>query len=111
MMSNGDSERMTGRARRRSSLIPHPSSLAALALMLLGAWIMAYPYLYAVGGSFKTRAEFTNARSALIPPRFQPAKLVDRYVLDHADAEYDRARKQWPIQRNYVEAIIYGGID
>ena len=36
------------------------SAFSALLLMCLGAWIMLYPYLYAIGSSFKTRAEFTS---------------------------------------------------
>ncbi|HZO91150.1 MAG TPA: carbohydrate ABC transporter permease [Chthonomonadaceae bacterium] len=83
----------------------------ALLVMCLGAWVMVYPYLYAVGSSFKTRAEFSADKQALIPPRFRPAKLMDRYVLGHRDAEYDREMREWPLQRNYAEAILYGGID
>src|SRR5258706_16148320 len=75
--------RMKGKPRHRVS------SALALAIMCLGAWCMAYPYLFAVGGSLKTRSEFTTARSALIPPRFRPSKLIDRYALGHSDPEYD----------------------
>ena len=84
---------------------------AALVVMCLGAWVMAYPYLFALGGSFKSRSEFTTARSALIPPRLRPSKVIDRYVLRREDADYDVEMKRWPIWRNYVDAIQYGGID
>jgi multiple sugar transport system permease protein len=87
-----------------------PTWLALLA-MCAGAVVMVYPYLYVVGGSFKTRAEFSSDRQAVIPPRFQPRKLLDRYALGHADSEYDRDMRVWPPQRNYVDAVVYGGID
>src|SRR5437773_204444 len=90
---------------------PRFSSALALAVMCLGAWCMAYTYLFAVGGSLKTRSEFTTARSAIIPPRFRPSKLIDRYAMGHSDAEYDAEMKRWPVWRNYVDAIVYGGID
>jgi ABC-type sugar transport system, permease component len=86
-------------------------TFAALVVMCLGAWAMAYPYLFALAGSLKSRAEFTTARSALVPPRLRPSKMIDRYVLRHADAEYDVEMKRWPIWRNYRDAIEYGGID
>src|SRR5437660_7446196 len=98
-----------GLTRSRSS--HRPGSVLALTVMCLGAWCMAYPYLFAVGGSLKTRSEFTTARSALIPPRFQPSKLIDRYAMGHPDAAYDLEMKRWPVWRNYVDAIVYGGID
>jgi multiple sugar transport system permease protein len=86
-------------------------TLLAMAVMCLGAWVMAYPYLYAVGGSFKTRAEFATDRQSLIPRRLSPAKLLDRYILGHPDPEYDRVQKEWPLQRNYRDAVVYGKID
>ena len=79
--------------------------------MIIGAAVMAYPYLFAFGGSLKSRAEFTSARDALIPPRLHPVKLIDRYALGHADPAYDAQMKLWPVWRNYVEAVVYGGID
>jgi multiple sugar transport system permease protein len=87
-----------------------PTWLALLA-MCAGAVVMVYPYLYVVGGSFKTRAEFSSDRQAVIPPRFQPRKLANRYLFRHADAAYDRDMRVWPPQRNYVDAVVYGGID
>jgi multiple sugar transport system permease protein len=86
-------------------------TLFALAIMILGAIVMVYPYLFAVGGSMKTRSEFTTSRESLIPPRLHPAKLIDRYVLGQADSAYDAEMKQWPLWRNYAEAVAYGGID
>lgn len=79
--------------------------------MCIGAVIMAYPYVYALGGSLKSRAEFSADKQAIIPPRFRPSKLFDRFVLGRKDPEYDRQLKTWPIYRNYVDSIVYGGID
>src|SRR5579864_7837400 len=85
-------------------------NLLALAVMCLGAWIMIYPYLYAVGGSLKTRAEFSADKASLIPPRFRPEALYKHLVSGHKEAASERQYKEWPPQRNYVDAIIYGGI-
>lgn len=86
-------------------------TLAALLVMCLGAVLMAYPYAYAVGGSLKTRLEFSADKRSVIPPRFQPERLFRRYVLGRPDAEHDRQVREWPPQRNYVEAVVYGRID
>lgn len=79
--------------------------------MCLGAALMVYPYLYAVGGSLKSRSEFSTDRQAVIPPRYQPVRLWQRFALGRKDAEYDRQLREWPPQRNYVDAVVYGGID
>jgi multiple sugar transport system permease protein len=79
--------------------------------MCLGAWVMVYPYLYAVGGSLKTRAEFSSDRPAVIPPRYQPARLFQRFFRRRPDPEHDRSLREWPLQRNYVDAVVYGHID
>lgn len=86
-------------------------AILALLALFAGAAVMVYPYLYAVGGSFKTRLEFASDKEAIIPPRFQPARLYDRFGKGHPDAKYDRQLRDWPIQRNYVDAVVYGGID
>ncbi len=83
----------------------------AFVVMCLGATVMVFPYVYAVGSSFKTRLEFAQDRTAVIPPRYQPRRLVDRFVLSKPDAEGDRSRKEWPPLRNYRDAIVYGRID
>jgi multiple sugar transport system permease protein len=83
----------------------------ALALMCAGAWVMVYPYLYAVGAALKTRLEFSSDRQSVIPPRYQPGKLYDRYARGQADADHDRTLKEWPPQRNFVEAVTYGKVD
>ena len=87
------------------------SGWAALMLMCLGAWIMVYPYLYAVGGSFKSRAEFTADKEALVPPRLRPGKLASEYLFGRHDAAYEQTMRTWPPLRNYHDAIVYGGID
>src|SRR4051794_3546305 len=62
----------------------------ALFLMCLGALVMVYPYLYAVGGSLKSRSEFSTDRQAIIPPRYQPARLFRRFAGGRPDPEQDR---------------------
>ena len=93
--------------RLRSRLV----GALTLLIMCLGAWIMIYPYLYAVGSSFKTRAEFSTDKQSLIPARLGPAKLVSVYLLHQPDPEHESVMKAWPPLRNYQEAILYGGID
>lgn len=93
--------------RRRTSA----TSLLALVVMCVGAWLMVYPYLYAIGGSFKSRLEFGSDRASLVPARLRPTRLVERYVLGRPDPEYDRLMKSWPPLRNYKDAVVYGGID
>ena len=82
-----------------------------LIIMCLGAWVMVYPYLYALGNSFKSRAEFTADKQALIAPRLRPGKLVEQYLLHRADPQHETIMREWPPLRNYKEAIVYGGID
>jgi multiple sugar transport system permease protein len=86
-------------------------TLLALLALLAGAGVMVYPYLYAVGGSLKTRLEFASDKESVVPPRFQPTRLYDRFVRNQPNAEYDRQLRDWPVQRNYVDAVVYGGID
>lgn len=96
---------------RRPNLRSWLATLLALLALSAGAAVMVYPYLYAVGGSLKTRSEFGSDKEAVIPPRFQPARLYQRFGQGKPDAEYDRQLRDWPIQRNYVDAVVYGGID
>jgi multiple sugar transport system permease protein len=83
----------------------------ALLLMCAGAVVMVYPYLYTAGNSFKTRREFAENKQAVIPPRYQPAVLYKRFVQGQPDADLDDQLKTWPAQRNYVDAVVFGGID
>ena len=81
----------------------------ALLAMVLGALVMAYPYAYMAGSSVKTRKEFAEDRQSLVPPRYQ---IGER--LAHARGEasaLDWPGADWPVLRNYVDAIRYGGID
>ncbi len=87
------------------------SAALALLIMCLGAWLMVYPYLYAVGGSFKTRAEFTSDKQSLVPARLRPGTLAQHYLLRRRDPAYEREMHDWPPLRNYNDAILYGGID
>ena len=43
----------------------------ALMCMRRGTIVMVYPYAYMVGSSFKSRREFAEDKSGLIPPRYQ----------------------------------------
>ena len=101
------SEGQRGGYRLRSRL----SGAAALALMCAGAWLMLYPYLYALGGSFKSRPEFTADKQSLIPARLRPGVLAKRYLLGKPDPAYTQLMRDWPPLRNYHDAIVYGGID
>jgi multiple sugar transport system permease protein len=87
------------------------STVLALVVMLLGAAVMTYPYVYALGGSLKTRLEFASDKASVIPPRYQPARLFSHLSGGKADPEYDQQLREWPPQRNYVDAVVYGGID
>ena len=92
--------------RRRLRL----TNFAALAVMLLGAAVMAYPYVYAVGGSFKTRSEFADDKRSLIPPRYSPRALL-AVARGEADEELTQTLRTWPPLRNYVDAVTEGKID
>jgi multiple sugar transport system permease protein len=105
MTSGADRGGNRGKARVRLS------TLLALLVMCVGAALTAYPYLYAVGGSLKTRLEFSSDKQAVIPPRFQPAKLWERLVERKPDPGYDRQMREWPVERNYRDAVVYGHID
>lgn len=92
---------MNSRAKRWSYL--------ALILMILGAVVMIYPYLYMVGSSMKTRREFAEDKAGLIPARY---RISER--LAHArgrPSALDWPGADWPVHRNYVDAVRYGQID
>lgn len=96
------------RKRKLTSRLFSAPTLALLA-MILGAVIMTYPYLYMVGSSFKTRREFAEDRQSLIPPRFQI-----EHRLAHARGEpsaLDWPGSDWPVWKNYVDAIQFGNVD
>lgn len=85
------------------------AGLAAFLVMSAGAVVMVYPYAYMVGASLKTRKEFAAGTGGIIPPRFQ---LAER--LKHARGEpsaLDWPGADWPILRNYADAIVYGQVD
>jgi multiple sugar transport system permease protein len=86
-------------------------TVLALAAMCLGAAVMVYPYLYAVGGSLKTRAEFAADKRSVVPPRYQGPSLYQRFVAGKQDAAAEKQWREWPIYRNYVDAIEFGEID
>ena len=79
--------------------------------MTAGALVMVYPYVYAVGGSLKTRSEFADDKRSLIPPRYQPATVWKRMVRGEPNPELDRQWRDWPPLRNYADAISQGKID
>lgn len=77
--------------------------------MILGAVVVVYPYAYMVGSSMKTRKEFAEDKSSLVPARYQISQL-----LLHARGEpsaLDWPGSDWSVVRNYVDAIRYGEID
>ena len=86
-------------------------SLLALLLMLAGAAVMVYPYLYAVGGSLKTRAEFAADKRSVIPPRYQPATVARQFLGRKPDPQLAAQWRDWPPDRNYREAITFGQVD
>ena len=91
--------------RRRKLLI----GIAALAVMSIGAAVMVYPYAYMVGSSLKTRKEFADDKESIIPPRYQISERVK-----HARGEpsaLDWPGADWPIFKNYTDAIVYGQVD
>ena len=81
----------------------------ALICMILGAIIMVYPYAYTIGASFKTRKEFAEDRTSLIPPRFQPSQILAHWRGEPSARDWPGA--DWPLYQNYVDAIRYGHID
>ena len=72
----------------------------AMAAMIIGAVTMAYPYVYMVGSSFKTRREFAEDRQSVIPPRYQVGQL-----LAHARGEasaLDWPGADWPVSPKFA---------
>lgn len=83
--------------------------LAAFGVMCAGAAVMVYPYAFMVGASLKTRREFAVDKRSLVPPRFQ---IGER--LKHARGEpsaLDWPGADWPVFKNYTDAIVYGQVD
>jgi len=81
----------------------------ALVLMVLGAIIMVYPYAFMLGSSMKTRKEFVEDRSSLIPSRYQPNEILAAMRGEASARDWPGA--DWPIYQNYVDAVRYGQID
>lgn len=85
------------------------ASTAALIIMLVGVVVMAYPYAYMVASSFKTRREFAEDKSGLIPPRYQIGERL-RHAREEASA-LDWPGADWPLFHNYVDAVRFGKVD
>ena len=83
-----------------------------MVLMTLGAVAMVYPYLYMVGSSFKTRAEFASeaGKEAVIPPRYQPGELI-KHAQGKPSAVDADGTEGWSWHKNYTDAIVFGRID
>ncbi len=81
----------------------------AFGIMCLGAVTMVYPYLYMLGSSFKTRREFAADKRSIVPPRFQPLQRLRH--LEGKPSALDWPGADWPLWRNYVDAIRYGRVD
>ena len=78
-------------------------------LMVLGGLVMVYPYLYMVGASFKTRREFSEDKRSIVPPRFKPLERLKRARGE--PSALDAPGADWPLQKNYVDAVRYGRVD
>ncbi len=83
--------------------------LATLLAMSAGAVVVVYPYAYMVGASLKTRKEFSVDKRSLVPPRFQ---IDERRKHAHGErSALDWPGADWPLLKNYVDAIRYGRVD
>ena len=81
----------------------------ALMCMLLGTIVMVYPYAYMVGSSFKSRREFAEDKSGLIPPRYQIGEHLKHGRGEPSALDWPGA--DWSLFRNYTDAIRYGRVD
>ncbi len=88
---------------------PGTTSRLAVLVMLAGAVAMVYPYVYMVGSSFKTRREFAENKRCLVPPRYQLSERL-KHVRGQPSA-VDAVGGDWPLWRNYVDAVRYGRVD
>ena len=89
---------------KTTSTISLHGRAVALTLMVLGALVMVYPYAYMVGSSVKTRKEFAEDKTSLIPSRYQIGEQIA-----HARGEpsaLDWPGADWSVLRIYVEAIV-----
>ncbi|MBM3264012.1 MAG: carbohydrate ABC transporter permease [candidate division Zixibacteria bacterium] len=83
--------------------------MVALILMILGAVVMTYPYAYMVGSSFKTRREFAEDKSGLIPPRYQIEERLKAASGEESALDWPGA--EWSFFHNYVDAVRFGKVD
>lgn len=81
----------------------------ALVIMVLGAVVMVYPYLYMVGASLKTRREFAQDKESIIPPRYQIGEILKHARGEPSALEWPGA--DCPPQKNYVDGIRFGNVD
>ncbi|NOY82329.1 MAG: carbohydrate ABC transporter permease [Kiritimatiellaeota bacterium] len=87
---------------------PGKSRLAFL-IMLAGAVVMVYPYAYMVGSSFKTRREFAANKRCLVPPRYRLGERLKHFRGE--PSAVDTAGGDWPLWRNYADAVRFGRVD
>lgn len=85
------------------------ASRVALALMVLGAVAMVYPYAYMVGSSVKSRKEFADDKAGIVPPRYQPGERLKHWRGEASALDWPGA--DWSVLRNYVDAVRFGDID
>ena len=93
--------RPAGRRRR--------TGLVAFVVMTLGAVVMVYPYAYMLGSSLKTRNEFATDKRSLVPPRFQISERIKHAAGKPSALDWNGA--DWPILKNYADALVYGQVD
>jgi len=101
-------------SRQRGVRRPRPrrfgwGSAGALAAMILGAAVMVYPYAFTVGSSLKTRTEFSKDRHGLVPPRLQISQRIRHARGQESALDWEGA--DWPVMKNYADAVTYGHID
>jgi len=85
------------------------ASRLALALMVLGAVVMVYPYAYMVGSSIKSRREFAEDKAGIVPPRYQLGERLRHWRGEASALDWPGA--DWSAGRNYADAVRFGDID
>ncbi|MFH1572072.1 MAG: carbohydrate ABC transporter permease [Gemmatimonadota bacterium] len=85
------------------------SSRWALALMVVGAAVMVYPYAYTVGSSLKSRREFAEDKASIVPARYQLAERLQHWRGEESALDWPGA--DWSLLRNYADAVRFGQID
>jgi len=84
--------------------------------LLAGAVFMGYPYLYMFGNSLKTRFEFAADKASVWPERVWAKAGVSisaagRQTAGSQPADEAKAnRPEWPLWKNYSDALTFGRV-